>query len=259
MAKTALVTGATSGIGYELAKLFARDGHDLVIVARSSDALARVAGDFRALGVSVTTITADLSQPGTPDAILGEIRLRNTAIDFLVNNAGYALYGPFAQSRLSQDLAMMQLNMTSLVHLTRIFLDEMLARGEGHILNVASTAAFQPGPLMALYYASKAFVLSFSEALHDELRGTGVTVTALCPGPTETGFKKQAGVENLRLVSGKLTSAESVARDGYRAMVRGQSVVISGLRNQVMMWGSKLSPRSIPIAIIRRLHQRVET
>jgi short-subunit dehydrogenase len=256
MPKHALITGATSGIGYELTRLFAHDGHNVVLVARSSNDLDRVAAECRGLGVTAHTIAKDLTKPGSPDEVFAEIRSRNIPINFLVNNAGYALYGPFAKSNLADDLANMQLNMVALVHLTRLFLDDMIARREGRILNLASTAAFQPGPMMALYYASKAFVLSFSEALHDELRPAGVTVTALCPGPTQTGFQSKAGVEGIRLVSGRLMDAAAVAKDGYRAMMRGKPVVISGFKNQVMMWGSKLSPRSIPIAIVRRLHQR---
>lgn len=257
MAKTALITGATSGIGLELARLFAREHHNVVLVARRVDELTLVAGELRGLGVEALTIAKDLSKPGAPDEIYGDTHAAGVHIDYLVNNAGYALYGPFAQSSLRADLDMLQLNMVSLVHLSRLYMDDMLARGEGKILNLASTAAFQAGPLMALYYASKAFVLSFSEAIADELRGSGVTVTALCPGPTSTGFQKQSGVEKIRLVSGALDDAASVARQGYRAMMRGQPVLITGLRNQVMMWGSKLSPRRIPIAIVRRLHEKV--
>src|ERR1700737_2292965 len=215
MPKHALITGATSGIGYELTRLFAHDGHNVVLVARSSKDLDRVAGECRGLGVAAHTIAKDLTKPGSPDEVYAEVRSLNIPINFLVNNAGYALYGPFAKSNLADDLANMQLNMVTLVHLTRLFLDDMIARREGRILNVASTAAFQPGPLMALYYAGKAFVLSFSEALHDELRAVGVTVTALCPGPTQTGFQREAGVEGIRLVSGRLSDAARVARDGY--------------------------------------------
>jgi len=256
MTKTALVTGATSGIGYELAKLFARDGHNLVLVARGAGDLTRVADECGALGVQATTIALDLSKPNAPQEVFDALRRRAIPIDFLVNDAGYALYGPFAQSEIADDLANMQLNMVSLVHLTRLFIDGMLARRAGRVLNLASTAAFQPGPLMALYYAGKAFVLSFSEALAFELRDSSVTVTALCPGPTLTGFQSKAGVEKIRLVSGKLMDANTVAKIGYKAMLAGRPVVISGFKNQLMALGSKLSPRGIPLRVVNRLHQR---
>jgi len=258
MAKTALITGATSGIGYEFAKLFARDRHDLVLVARSAADLARVAGEFRYLEIKTATISSDLSKAGAAQEVFDAMRSQSQKIDFLVNNAGYALYGPFAQSDVVQDLANMQLNMVSLVWLTRLFLDEMIASREGRILNVASTAAFQPGPLMALYYAGKAFVLSFSEALAFELKGSGVTVTALCPGPTATGFQDNAQMHSVRLVSGRLMEASAVAKIGYDAMMAGKPVVISGFANQLMALGSKLAPRGIPIRVVNRLHQPVD-
>lgn len=256
--KTALVTGATSGIGLELAKIFARDGHDLILVARTASALEKIAAELGAqFGARVRTFAKDLAKAEAPAEIYDDLRRDSIGVDYLVNNAGFAVYGPFVDSDVGQDLGVLQLNMGSLVHLTRLFLPNMLARRSGKILNVASTAAFQPGPLMALYYASKAFVLSFSEALADELRGTGVTATALCPGPTETGWKRKAGAEQLRLTQKEMDPA-SVAQIGYRAMMRGKPLVIAGFKNQVMMWGSKLSPRGIPIAVVRRLHQRVK-
>jgi len=258
MSKTALVTGASSGIGLELARLFANDKHNLVLVARGEAGLAKIAAECRAKGVETTVIAKDLSSREAPQELFEETRRRSLTITFLVNNAGYALYGPFGASSAADDLANMQLNMISLVQLSRLYLDDMLRSGEGRMLNVASTAAFQPGPLMALYYAGKSFVLSFSEAIAYELRGTGVTVTCLCPGPTATAFQSKANVQTIRLVSGALMQASDVARIGYRAMMRGQPVVIAGLRNQLLMLGTKLAPRGIPIASVNYLHQRRE-
>src|SRR5688572_15971808 len=228
---TALITGASSGIGLDLAHLFAQDGHDVVLVARSEDKLRELATELeRKHKIAAHVIVADLTRQDAPQQVFE----RAPAVDILVNNAGFGTSGKFAEADLRTELEMIQVNVTALTYLTKLFLTPMLQRGHGRILNVASTAAFQPGPLMAVYYATKAYVLSFSEAIAEELRGTGVTVTVLCPGPTATGFQKNAnlGSETLLKVM-RPVSSMSVARAGYRALMRGQRVVIPGVKNKI--------------------------
>ena len=256
----ALVTGATSGLGYELALLLARNGHPLVVVARRQADLDRVAGELRDRhSVPVETIVADLARPEAVETIVAELERRRVAVEILINNAGFASYGPFAESNPSREVDMIQVNVVALTHLTRLLLPGMLARRRGRILNVASTAAFEPGPLMAVYYATKAYVLSFSEAIASELRGSGVTVTALCPGPTATGFQRRAAMEDSKLVSGRtLMDARTVAEAGYAAMLAGKTVVIPGWRNWLMAEAVRFAPRNLTTAIVRRMQERVE-
>jgi hypothetical protein len=256
--KVALITGASGGIGYELAKLFAADGHDLVLVARSADALQRLATELSgANGIQARVIARDLCDPHAPDEIYRELQQAGVAVDFLVNNAGFGTFGFVAETQPAPLLEMMQVNMTALTHLTRLFLDGMIARRSGRILNVASTAAFQPGPLMAVYYATKAYVLSFSEALANELRDKGVTVTVLCPGPTLTGFQKRAQMESSPLVTGNLPvmDAVTVARIGYRGLMKGKTIVIPGFVNRTLVFGVRLGPRKLVTAIARRIQE----
>lgn len=193
---TALITGASSGIGYELARLFARKGHGLVLVARNQETLRELAEKLeREHGIRAIVVSKDLSLPSTPEEIFRELAEKSISVDILVNNAGFGTRGMFSNADTDSQLKMIQVNTTALTHLTRLFLERMSRPRKGRILNVASTAAFQPGPLMAVYYATKAYVLSFSEALASELHGSGVTVTALCPGPTRTEFERRAGME----------------------------------------------------------------
>lgn len=256
--KTALVTGASSGIGLELARRCARGGFDLVLVARNEAALRGLAAELeQRCGVSATVLVHDLADPAAPAAIRAACAAAGIAIDVLVNNAGFATYGLFSESDLDAQVQMMEVNMLALTRLTRLFLDGMLARGSGRILNVASTAAFQPGPLMAVYYATKAYVLSFSEALANELQGSGVTVTALCPGPTASGFQRRAAMEDSKLVAGKIATTADVARAGYAAMLRGQTVVIPGARNRALALLVRLMPRNTVTQFVRRAQERV--
>jgi len=251
---TALITGASSGIGLDLAHLFAQDGHDVVLVARSEDKLRELATELeRKHKIAAHVIVADLTRPDAPQHIFE----RAPAIDILVNNAGFGTSGKFADADLRTELEMIQVNVTALTHLTKLFLGPMLQRGHGRILNVASTAAFQPGPLMAVYYATKAYVLSFSEAIAEELRGTGVTVTVLCPGPTATGFQKNAnlGSETLLKVM-RPVSSMSVARAGYHALMRGQRVVIPGLKNKIGVQSIRMTPRALATRVVRALQER---
>jgi hypothetical protein len=256
---TVLITGASGGIGYELAKLFARDHHNLVLVARSPDKLAQVAIELQAYGVTVKTITLDLAAPPAPQFLFDQLAREGIAIDILINNAGFGTYGEFAQVPESEIAGQIDLNITALTRLTRLFLPPMLQRRSGKIMNVASTAAFQPGPLMAVYYATKAFVLSFSEAVANELRGSGVTVTCFCPGATHTGFAKRAGSERSRLFKqlGAM-SAEKVARDGYRALMEGRTLAISGVHNWIVAQSSRIAPRKLVTAISRWVSEKAD-
>jgi short-subunit dehydrogenase len=258
--QTALITGASGGIGLELAKLFARDAYDLVLVARGSDKLDQVKTELeKRRGVSVRVISRDLSDPTAPRDIYQELDTAGIRIDALVNNAGYALFGPFAEAAEQEVLDMLQVNIMALTHLTRLFLPSMLARGHGRVLNLGSTAAFLPGPLMAVYYASKAYVLSFSEAIAEEVKGTGVTVTVLCPGATETGFQKRAAMEDSRLVAGRrLSDAASVARAGYKAMMQGKTLLVPGLGNNIVPLMARLAPRRLVPAVVKRSQERRE-
>lgn len=255
MSQTALITGATSGIGYELSKLFAKDHHDLILVARDTDRLSAVAEEFtKQFQVAVRVVPADLSLPDAPRQIHAEI----PQVDFLVNNAGFGLGGRFSETDLQSELAMIQVNVSAVVHLTKLYLKPMLRQAQGGILNVASTAAFQPGPFMAVYYASKAFVLSFTEAIAAELEGTGVKVTAFCPGPTQTEFQERAHIQNTRLMSSKplgVMSASEVAATGYKGFMAGNVIVIPGMRNRLVVQSLRLSPRAVVRQVIKKLQE----
>lgn len=250
--RTALVTGASGGIGLECARQLAAAGAHLVLVARSAEKLELAATELRKSNVTVIVIVADLSYPTGVETIVKSLATTNTKIDILVNNAGVGDSGLFHESDLPKQLAMIQLNVSSLVALTHRVLPSMIERKYGRILNVASTAAFQPGPLMSIYFASKAFVLSFSEAINNELGGTGVSVTALCPGPVETGFQAAAGIQKTRLIrSGMLQPVEKVARVGLAALIRCKPVVIPGVMTQIMATGVRFLPRSIVVRAAR--------
>jgi hypothetical protein len=258
--KTALITGASGGIGYELAKLFANDHNDLVLVARSGAKLAQFADELqRQFGVSVKSVPLDLAGSLSPQFLFDQLQREGIAVDILVNNAAYGKFGEFADVSVEESLGQIHLNVTALTHLTKLFLGPMLERGAGKILNVASTAGFQPGPLMAVYYATKAYVISFSEALANELKGTGVMVTCLCPGATDTGFQGRAGTENTVLFR-KLRpmDAKTVAREGYRGLMAGKTLVISGFRNWLLAESVRFSPRKMVTAISRRVLDKVE-
>ena len=257
--KTALVTGASSGIGLELARLFAQDGYNLVLVARGAPKLEDLARELRAKhDVAVTVLAKDLASPAAPGEIFDELQRADIAVDILVNNAGFATYGLFSETDLQREMDLLQVNVVALTHLAKLFLPPMMARQSGKILNVASTAAFQPGPLMAVYYASKAYVLSFSEALSCECAGSGVTVTALCPGPTRSGFQERAAMTESKLVQGDIMDAATVAAQGYAALMRGKRCVVPGLSNQCWGLAAKLLPTGMTLKLVRRAQERVE-
>jgi short-subunit dehydrogenase len=250
---TVLITGASGGIGLELGRPVAAGGPDHGLVARSTAKLTALANELRHdAGITVTSIRADLADPEAARVITAELAGRGIAVDILINNAGVGLYGPFAQAALDAELAMIQLNVASLVHLTALLLPEMLARKRGRIVNVASTAGFQPGPLMAVYYATKAFVLSFSEALAEELAGSGVTVTTVCPGATATGFQAAAGLPGLRTAQrGIMMDVAAVADATYRGTLAGRRLVIPGWFNRVHLQALRLAPRRLLTRLVR--------
>jgi uncharacterized protein len=257
MKNTGLITGASGGIGLDLTRLFAGDGWDVVLVARSEGKLREIAAELTTNhGITADVIACDLSRPDAAAEIVRTLTDRGMTVDALVNNAGIGLSGRFVESALRGELDMIQVNVVALTQLTKLLLPGMVARKRGRILNVASTASFQPGPLMAVYYATKAYVLSFSEALSEELRHTGVTVTALCPGPTETGFASAAGVGTVRLFTlMKPASSAAAARTGYEAMKRGRRVVVHGLMNKLLTQSLRVTPRRLVTVIVRKLQE----
>lgn len=252
---TALITGASVGIGYELAKVFARNGHDLILVARNREQLEKVAAECRSLGAESRVIAKDLSLPNAAQEIFDEWSQASVQVDVLVNNAGFGTHGPFAEIDTEADLGLLQVNIVALTHLTKLFLRPMLGRGSGKILNVASLAAFQPGPFMATYYASKAYVLSFSEAVAAEVGRRGITVTALCPGPVKTEFQKRAGIEATRLSQGRVMDAATVAEAGYRALMRGRRLIIPSVPDKFLALASRFAPRRFATWVTGRLNE----
>jgi short-subunit dehydrogenase len=252
--KTALITGASSGIGYELTKLFARNGYDLVMVARDALRLERIADELeRTFNIGVLTLSKDLSQQTSANEIYRELETKDIDVDILVNDAGFNVFGPFSETDSQEELQMIQVNMVTLTQLTKIFLPGMLKRNSGKILNLASTASFTPGPGDAVYCATKAYVLSFSEAIAEEVKGTGVTVTALCPGPTQTEFAERARMTDTKIFNGSLSSAPEVARGGYRALMRGDRVAVIGLANKLLVFSLRFWPRGLVTRVAKTL------
>jgi len=250
---TALVTGASAGIGQQLACLFAADGYHLILVARRRNRLEQLAAELeRQFRIKALVIDADLSQPDSASRIVNELERLDVAVDVLVNNAGFGKLGAFAELDATLALEMIAVNIAALVHLTRLLLPSMLARQHGKILNIGSLAGFLPGPNMAVYYATKAFVNSFSEALAEEVRGSGVSVTACCPGPTATEFGAVAGSADRPLIKAHTQSAAFVAKTAYRALQQGQVLAIPGLTHRWLARLLRLAPR----AIVRRLAGR---
>jgi uncharacterized protein len=256
--QTALITGASSGIGLDLARIMA-PSFDLVITARNQTELEKLARELEAQhGSRVHVVPADLSRPEAPQAIFAEMGRRGLAIDVLVNNAGFGAYGNFAESDLENDLNVIEVNIAALTSLTRLALPGMVERKRGKIMNVASTAGFQPGPLMAVYYASKAYVIMFSEAIANELKGSGVTITCLCPGPTATQFAQRANMEESKLFKLGAMSSMGVARAGYKGMMAGKTLVIPGMMNKTLAFSVRFSPRKLVTAISRSLQERAK-
>lgn len=249
----ALITGGSIGIGAALADVFAEHGHDVILVARTRERLEAKAREIeQRFKVQATCIAEDLTHPDGARRVRDAVDAKRLDVHYLVNNAGSGLYGKFVSTDLDAELRMIQLNVTSVVDLTKRFLPAMVARGSGRILNVASTAAFVPGPWMSVYYATKAFLLSFSEAIDYELKPSGITVTTLCPGPTESEFKARAGSQRSRLFEAFVMDAPSVARVGYDAMMHGKPIAIPGVRNKLI----PVAARAVPRSMIARLSHR---
>jgi uncharacterized protein len=258
--KTALITGASNGIGLELAKIHASKGDHLVLVARSKDKLEQLKVELEnEYKIKVYTISKDLSLPQAALEVYKETTQQKIAIDYLINNAGFGDFGMFTDSEWVKQEQMISLNITTLTHLTKLYLNDMIANCGGKIMNVASTAAFQPGPTMAVYYATKAYVLHFSEAINNELSNKNITVTALCPGATESGFQSVAAMEESRLVKGrKLPTSKEVAEYGYKAMMRGKSVTIHGWVNFLMASSVRFTPRNLVVRITRMIQDKAK-
>jgi uncharacterized protein len=255
---TALITGASTGIGRELAQIAATNGYDVILTARTTQSLQTAAADIERTTTRKTHIfPTDLSQPNAARNLFAEITQAGLTIDVLINNAGFGLLGKFWELPEDEQMQMIQLNIGALTQLTRLALPGMIERRNGYILNVASTASFQPGPLMAIYYASKAYVLSFSEAIHNEAKGTGVNVCCLCPGATRTEFDKRAAMEGTRLFkSSHVMSAQEVAQIGWDAMKQGKSSVIAGRMNSTLAFFTRFAPRQMAAGIARSLQEK---
>ncbi|MBM4169763.1 MAG: SDR family oxidoreductase [Ignavibacteria bacterium] len=254
---TALVTGASSGIGSAFSRLLAGKGFNLVLVARTTPRLEALSSDLRRMYErSVLVIPADLSDPNIAERIYETVTREGISVDLLVNNAGIGTFGPFAEAETKRELDLIQINIAALSHLTKLFLPSMVRRHAGRILNIASTAAFQPGPLMATYYASKAYVVSFSVALAEELRDTGVTVSVLCPGPTLTEFHKRAQMEDSGLMKLSFMTSEDVARIGYEGVMNAKTIIIPGMLNKFGRAAAKLAPTVFAASVLRMIQRR---
>lgn len=253
--ETVLITGASSGIGLELARAFAADRSDLVLVARRADRLEALARELKERhGVESRVLARDLSRPEAPAEIFEALRNRGVVVDVLVNNAGFGMHGRFAEIDAAVPMEMVQVNVAALTALTRLFLPGMIARRRGGILNVASTAAFQPGPMLSVYYATKAYVLSLTEGISEELKGTGVRATCLCPGPTVTEFIARANMSASKLFVAGAMSAERAARKGHRAFRRGKVVAIPGIVNELGAFATRFSPRWLARKVTKMLN-----
>ncbi len=254
--ETVLITGASSGIGRELARLFAGDGSDLVLVARREDRLRELSSELASrYGVQVRVLPKDLGQPSAGREIEEELRKAGIELDVLVNNAGYGDRGEFSRLGLERQMQMLQVNMAAVTELTRRFLPPMIGRGRGGVLNVASTAAFQPGPLLSVYYATKAYVLHLSEGIAEELRGAGVTMTCLCPGPTSTEFGDEAHMQGTLLLRLGAMQAAAVARAGHAGFRRRRVIVVPGIRSRLIALSVRIAPRLLVRKIVKLLHR----
>jgi short-subunit dehydrogenase len=257
---TALITGASSGIGYELAQIFAREGYQLILVARNQDALDKLAAELKErYQLAVKVLPKDLAQPNAAQEIYAKLQREAIEIDVLVNNAGFIVHGAFHETDWERERQLIQVNLTTPTQLAKLFGRDMLKRGFGRILNVGSTGSFVPGPLEAVYCASKAYLLSLSEALSKEFESAGVTVTALCPGATRTGFQKAGQIEGVRLLNSGMLDARRVAEAGYRGLLAGKRVVIPGWSSRLQVWAAKVLPRSLVLSIAQNAMERPTT
>lgn len=258
----ALITGASSGIGLEFARIAASWQMNLILLARNAEKLKQLRTELEGLyPVKVLAVGCDLSMPDTVEKINTLLVGRNIVPDILINNAGFGLYGAFDKTDAGSETDMMQVNMVALTELTKIIYQQMLERGSGRILNVASVAGFIPGPLMAVYYATKAYVLSFSEALANEAKGTGISITVLCPGPTATNFETAALAEGSKLFRrfGQLPSGQQVAKYGWQCMMKGKTIAIHGYKNRCMLFFVRLLPRKTITGMVRKIQAPVSS
>lgn len=256
MRKTVLITGVSGGIGKELADRFAKGGHNIVLVARSESKIVELAQEYRKkYGIQATVIAKDVAAPGVPEEIFTELKEKGITVDYLVNNAGFGLFGTFMETDMEQEVNMIDVNIKALTVMTKLFLPDMIKRGQGGVMNVASLVGFFPGPMMSVYYATKAYVLSFTEALANEVTGTGVTVTALCPGLTSTGFVDRSG---MGAVKGAIMEAGQVAEEGYRGFLRGKTLIMPGVRNRFIAFLPRLLPRKMITRLVRSSQDRTE-
>jgi short-subunit dehydrogenase len=251
----ALITGATSGIGYELAKLFAEDGYNLIIVARTEEDLQKRATEFSQHGVDVITISKDLFQSNAAFELYDEVKAKNLLVDVLVNDAGQGQFGLFVESDIHRLLEIIQLNVSSLTSLTYLFLKDMVARNEGKILQLASIASELPGPWQAVYHGTKAYVLSFTEGLISELKDSAVSITALQPGATDTDFFNKAEMQESKILDTKLSDPAKVAKDGYEALMKGDDKIVSGFKNKVMVSSSNIMPDTMVAEQMRKMQE----
>ncbi|MDX8360466.1 MULTISPECIES: SDR family oxidoreductase [Bacillaceae] len=250
-----LITGASGGIGFELAHLFAKDNHNVLLIARNEQKLNDLANDLmKTYNIKAKVLSKDLSNPESPQQIYDYCENEKIDVEVLVNNAGFGSFGFFAETDINKELELIQVNITALTYLTKLFLPQMVNRKSGKILNVASTASFQPGPYLSNYSASKAYVLSLSEAIANEVEGTGVSVSVLCPGPTETGFQSAADMDHSKnFTGGKVMDVKSVAIAGYEGLQKGKTVIIPGLMNRIMATSVRFGPRKLIPKIVRRM------
>jgi uncharacterized protein len=255
---TALITGASNGIGLELARVHASKGDNLVLVARNLAKLVTIKEELEKIHkIKVYAIGKDLSLHNAALDVYNETTQQGIQIDYLINNAGFGDFGMFVETDWDKELQMINLNITTLTQFTKLYLQDMVKRGNGKIMNVASTAAFQSGPTMAVYYATKAYVLSFSEAVDNEVSDKGVTVTTLCPGATESGFQAAAAMEESALVKGKkLPTSREVAEYGYASMMQGKTVAIHGLMNYIMATSVRFTPRALVVKLTRKIQDK---
>ena len=251
MKKTVLITGASSGIGAEFAKVFAKEGYNLVLVARRLDRLEQLSKELMvAFDPKVITMQKDLSLPESPKEVFDELQKKSIDLDVLVNNAGMQVYGHYQDADWQKELQMLQLNIVSLTYLTKLAVSEWIKKSrKGKILNVGSTGSFMPAPLNSIYCATKAYVLNFSEGIAKDLEGTGITVTTLCPGATRTEFAEKAKMTDTRLFSSNLMNPENVAKIGYKALIRGKRVIVAGFFNKIMVSSIRFTPRNIVLNI----------
>lgn len=256
--ETVLITGASGGIGKELAILFAKDGFDLVLVARSIDNLIKVKNEIESMSnVKIHLFSKDLSKEEEIVSLEKELNAEDIQVDYLVNNAGFGLFGEFAATNLDEELNMIDLNIRTVTHLTKLFLKGMIERNKGGVMNIASTAAFQPGPLMAVYYATKSYVLSFTEALSNEMKGTNIKVTAVCPGATETDFGKRANMHESNLFQSGVGNVKDVAKVAYNGFKDGKTIVIPGMTNKLLANSVRFMPRKLVTNVVRYIQRRI--